>query len=255
MKKQGFDIYFEGLIAGQLGVVHVIKVAEEVKDVIVPLVGESEMRFGGSLYAQFQKYDIHSPLEQVFYGVWEYIRKTYYQDFWKPESRFFGRFCLRPQFTVYRDKKPSEPDGHGYEAYLAHLDAVQSVKVYRLDFAVAELDVKALFESEKDYTYKERERHKDVYCLRDIGIECDSYEYHSKNVSPEQHVRQIERDRFLTFRGWRLFRFSGREIMSDPFDCVRQVHNYLLHAAGKDTVEIPKHHYVYSPRRKTDFES
>ena len=129
VRSQGFDMYFEGLIWGQVGVVHIVEVAEEVKSLIAPLVGKDELKFGGSLYAQFERYSIHSPLEQIFFATWEYIRNTYYQDFQKPDSRFFWRFRLYPQFAVYRDKVPDKPDNLEYEAYKAYLDAKQSARV------------------------------------------------------------------------------------------------------------------------------
>ena len=108
-----------------------------------------------------------------------------------------------------------------------------------------ELDINALFESNEDYTLYGLEQFKDIYAVRDIGVECGSYKYHVKNVSPKQHNRQMERDRFLTSLDWRLFRFSGQEIINNPFGCVKQVHNYLLQKSEKVTVPIPYQPYSY----------
>jgi len=56
-----------------------------------------------------------------------------------------------------------------------------------------------------------------------LAIECDGFEYHS---SKEQMRRDKQRDRWLMANGYRVVRFAGTEIWSDPVGCFREA----LHA-------------------------
>lgn len=82
---------------------------------------------------------------------------------------------------AYEQIRPSELEG---------LCAQHTVANYRLDFAVPSLK---------------------------IGIEIDGYAYHSdRDTFHNDRVRQ----RALERAGWRLIRFSGREVCSTPGGCV-----------------------------------
>jgi very-short-patch-repair endonuclease len=59
---------------------------------------------------------------------------------------------------------------------------------------------------------------------RKIGVELDGYEFHS---SKDQFTKDRERQRELEMLGWRLIRFSGREVHNDSQDCVRQLIKWL----------------------------
>ena len=54
-----------------------------------------------------------------------------------------------------------------------------------------------------------------------IVIECDGHDYHEK--TKEQARRDKARDRALTASGYRVVRFTGSEIYSDPHGCVEEL--------------------------------
>lgn len=58
-----------------------------------------------------------------------------------------------------------------------------------------------------------------------VIIECDSHEFHDRN-EPERRYEK-RRDRFLQKSDFKVFRFTGKEIMSDPFRCAQEVVEFL----------------------------
>lgn len=84
-------------------------------------------------------------------------------------------------WTAYRDLRPPALDG---------LVPQHEVRPYRLDFAVPQLMV---------------------------GVEIDGRIHHS---SPQAFQRDRVRQRDLEFTGWRIVRFTGREALDTPAECV-----------------------------------
>jgi len=82
---------------------------------------------------------------------------------------------------------------------------------YRIDFLIC-LDNGKI----DPYRYKEN-------CLI---IEIDSYLWHG--AEPEQFAKEKERERELQKEGYKLMRFSGREIYRDVEKCVIETMGYLL---------------------------
>ena len=82
---------------------------------------------------------------------------------------------------------------------------------YRIDFFIC-LDNGVI----DPYRYKEN-------CLI---IEIDSYLWHGEE--PEQFAKEKERERELQKEGYKLMRFSGREIYRDVEKCVNEVANYFI---------------------------
>jgi very-short-patch-repair endonuclease len=78
---------------------------------------------------------------------------------------------------------------------------------YRLDFRVRCARV--------DY------RGRDHWRWMNIAVECDGHDFHER--TKEQARRDRARDRFLTAEGYRVLRFTGSEIVKDPWECARQV--------------------------------
>jgi very-short-patch-repair endonuclease len=62
-------------------------------------------------------------------------------------------------------------------------------------------------------------------------VECDGHEFHER--TKEQAERDKFRDRALQAKGFKVFRFTGREIWRDPFKCATEV----LRMAENDIVE------------------
>jgi len=65
-----------------------------------------------------------------------------------------------------------------------------------------------------------------------VIVELDSYTWHGS--TPEQFAREKERERELAKTGYRILRFSGREIIRDIGKCVEKVLIFLSELrAGK----------------------
>ena len=54
-----------------------------------------------------------------------------------------------------------------------------------------------------------------------IAVECDGHNFHAKE--PEQVARDTARNGDLTIAGWKLQRFTGRQIRRNPKDCAARV--------------------------------
>jgi very-short-patch-repair endonuclease len=63
-----------------------------------------------------------------------------------------------------------------------------------------------------------------------VVVECDGHQFHER--TPEQAEHDRARDRSMTAAGYRVFRFTGREIMRDASRCSAEVLSYLRPFAG-----------------------
>ena len=54
-----------------------------------------------------------------------------------------------------------------------------------------------------------------------IAVECDGHDFHEK--TREQASKDKRRDRELTAAGFRIMRFTGSDILSDPIGCAEQI--------------------------------
>lgn len=59
-----------------------------------------------------------------------------------------------------------------------------------------------------------------------IVIECDGHEFHER--TKEQAARDRSRDRDLTAQGYRVIRFTGRELWADPWKCATEVEDQII---------------------------
>lgn len=62
-----------------------------------------------------------------------------------------------------------------------------------------------------------------------INIECDGAAYHSTREKAEQ---DRTRDNVLTAAGWRVLRFSGREISREPGECLKTIRKMVRRLDG-----------------------
>lgn len=62
-----------------------------------------------------------------------------------------------------------------------------------------------------------------------VDIELDGYEFH--RATKEQVDKENERTRILTAEGWRVVRFSGREINDDARGCARSAYELVMNLA------------------------
>lgn len=64
------------------------------------------------------------------------------------------------------------------------------------------------------------------YKASSVIVECDSQEWHE--TTEEQRRTEKKRERFLQSKGINILRFTGKEIMEDPFLCSAEVVFFLI---------------------------
>ncbi|MFO7676658.1 MAG: DUF559 domain-containing protein [bacterium] len=68
-----------------------------------------------------------------------------------------------------------------------------------------------------------------------LNVECDGEQYHA---GPDKAEADRARDNALAADGWRILRFSGREITRKPAECVRTVRRAVRRLGGE--TEVPR---------------
>lgn len=82
-------------------------------------------------------------------------------------------------------------------------------RTYRLDFCI-QPDPDLLFDAQKA-----------GISIPAIAVELDGHDWHER--TKEQVIDRNRRDRDLQAAGWKVFHFSGTELLRDPVACVEQV--------------------------------
>lgn len=63
-----------------------------------------------------------------------------------------------------------------------------------------------------------------------IVIECDGHDFHEK--TKEQAARDKRRDREMTLSGYKVLRYTGSEIVSDPEQIISDIYDIMVSADG-----------------------
>jgi very-short-patch-repair endonuclease len=75
-----------------------------------------------------------------------------------------------------------------------------------------------------------------IFCKKgDIDLECDGEKYH---VLPEALAKDRERNNELTSFGWRVLRFSGREINRTIKNCFKTIERTIGNLGGISEVKV-----------------
>jgi len=64
-----------------------------------------------------------------------------------------------------------------------------------------------------------------------IFIECDSQQWHEK--SEEERRYEKERDRFFQSNDYKIFHYTGKEIIENSFNIIREITQYLINKVVK----------------------
>ena len=75
--------------------------------------------------------------------------------------------------------------------------------------------------------------HRNIYEYEEVVIECDSQLFHDRTESERRYEKQ--RDRFLQKNGYKVFHYTGKEIMDHPYKVAAEIIGYLIHA---DPLEV-----------------
>ena len=57
--------------------------------------------------------------------------------------------------------------------------------------------------------------------VRQVVVECDGHEFHERTKQQSQHDKR--RDRFMQKEGFQVLRFTGSEIVKDPYACAVEI--------------------------------
>ena len=89
---------------------------------------------------------------------------------------------------------------------------------YRIDFLIYHTDDNLWMTKEETYPQYQKDKV--------LLIELDSFLWHGQ--TPEQFEQEKKRERDLMNEGYKIMRFSGREIVRDVEKCVEEVIDYFL---------------------------
>jgi len=119
------------------------------------------------------------------------------------EQLFFATWEIQDRLNGMLDRNPS--------GFCLHPQQPVTVgkRTYRLDFAVGL--------AAGDWPCGDR-----------VAVELDGHEFHER--TKEQVQRRNQRDRDLQGVGWKVFHFSGSEVVRHPVACVDEVWNYCWRA-------------------------
>lgn len=143
-----------------------------------------------SCEAMINYYKIESPIEQLFFVEFQYQLGGLNGV---PDG--FSKFYITPQYEI------STKEG----------------EKYRVDFLIYYTDNDRWMMKEE--TYPQYQKDKVLF------IELDSFLWHGQ--TPEQFEKEKKRERDLMNEGYKIMRFSGREIVRDIEKCVNEVINYF----------------------------
>lgn len=69
-----------------------------------------------------------------------------------------------------------------------------------------------------------------------LVIECDGHEFHQK--TKEQVAHDNERELDLKMAGYNVVRFSGSQIYNKPFECAKELYNYIQKLRKESSNEL-----------------
>ena len=101
---------------------------------------------------------------------------------------------------------------------------------YRTDF-LFEIFRDAEIKTKNELGLIETERMAEVFAR--IILEVDGHEFHEK--TKEQAIRDKSRDRFITRKGFPIFRFTGSEIFNQPHQIAKEIEDYIVQIMAKAT--------------------
>jgi len=130
-----------------------------------------------------------SPVEQMFFIVWNYMTGT---DFSLSGGLYFP---LIPQYISRETGK------YRLDFAINFIHAIVNCSEYSI-FRGHEIDIFAHFPDPL------------------LGIEIDGHQWHEK--TKEQARYDKERERRLVAAGWKILRFTGSEVFNDPHTCVTE---------------------------------
>jgi len=143
---------------------------------------------------------------------------------WKEGISYWIRKCKSPieqlfiiEWYYQNEEAKNDPDGYpklsAYPQYKINIED----KHYKVDFLI--------YYYKDDTFYLKKNGGPEYHKEQSIIVELDSYLWHGS--APEQFTKEKERERELQKEGWKIMRFSGREIIRNTEKCIEQIINYF----------------------------
>jgi|APSaa5957512622_1039677.scaffolds.fasta_scaffold15385_1 very-short-patch-repair endonuclease len=118
----------------------------------------------------------------------------------------------------HRSKYGSKTEGLtpvGHVIYGVDIIPQRKIGKYRVDFLVERsFDISITGESPST-----------VNQSNSVVVECDGHDWHER--SEEDRRCEKQRDRYIISKGYKIFRFTGKEITDDPFEVASEIFRYL----------------------------
>lgn len=118
---------------------------------------------------------------------------------------------LRMKSLVY--DSPIEVDGKMYNYGLV-INAQESIGKYYIDFKISHYKYPRL-----DNCQRRRQE------IREVLVECDSQTWHERNEKERRYEKK--RDRYLVAEGYKVFHFTGTEIVRHPLEIADEIITFV----------------------------
>lgn len=162
--------------------------AENVKRPLEELSMKIGSDFAGLQLRAFENCEISSPVEQIFYMYWNFYQSIYCRPIF---------IFLSPQYKIEN---------------------------YRVDFFV---DLPHYFKMNTNCILSENPNSNYNLLIQEIPkyvIEIDGH-WHEK--TPEQVEQDKQRERLIQMSGFKMFRFTGKEIVNQPLEVISNFYEYV----------------------------
>lgn len=103
---------------------------------------------------------------------------------------------------------------------------------YFIDFHISAL---SYFVNFPNYRWPTKMLERIDQIVPQYAIEIDGFAWHDK--TPVQAERDKRRERAIQLAGYTVIRFAAREVLEDPFQCVREIRMERLHTDIQSVIE------------------
>jgi len=122
--------------------------------------------------------------------------------------------------TIRRVNDIEEYDFHMYVGEIPlckglNIESQKKFNKYRVDFLIS--------------YYRIRELKQEI---KKVIIECDSQKFHERTEKERRYEKQ--RDRYLQLEGYKIFHYTGSEIMKNPLEIAREIIAYVTNMSIED---------------------
>lgn len=133
------------------------------------------------------------------------------------EMAFYVAFYAVARINYYEMAEPVDCKTMGPGL---HITPQHKIGKYRADFFVTE------------YNYKGE------VSTRNVVVECDGTAFHER-TEPERRAEKL-RDRYMQKLDLKVFRYTGKELLEDPYSIAAEVISYVT---GRDDIQTPEQYF------------